>query len=162
MKIAGRDEDANHAPAGAALLALMAHHDSHAQLARVLGLSPSVVAQWLIRGKISRTGARLAEERLGIKKETLRPDITPDGWTLGTPGRLPGATVARDNHDQQTLAELAVYYGSVRLFCDAAEITVGQYHNWLSRGRIAAWIIPRLHGLDIPDEIKARLLAVRK
>ena len=149
-------------PAGRALLEFLALYPSHAYVARKLDLAPTVVAQWLIRGKISRTGARLAEERLGITKETLRPDITPDGWSLGTPGRLPGATVARDNHDQLTLTELVKHYGSVRQFCQAAGITIGQFHNWLSRGRIAAWVIPRLCNLDVPKEIKAMLLAEPK
>jgi hypothetical protein len=149
----------NACPAGQALLWFLAAYDSHAQVARKLDLAPTVIAQWLIRGKISRTGARLAEERLGIMKETLRPDITPDGWSLGTPGRLPGATVARDNHDQQTLTELVKHYGSVRQFCQVAGITIGQFHNWLSRGRIAAWIMPRLCNLDVPEKIKGMLLS---
>lgn len=144
---------------GRALLAFLDRHDSHAQTARELGLAPTVIAQWLIRGKISRNGARLAEERLGIKKETLRPDLTADQWSLGTPGRAPGAEVSRDNHDQQTLTELVKHFGSVRQFCSAAGITIGQFHNWLSRGRIAAWAIPRLCNLDVPQEIKDMLLA---
>ena len=148
----------NACPSGRALLAFLSSYDSHAQVARLLDLAPTVIAQWLIRGKISRTGARLAEERLGIMKETLRPDITPEGWSLGTPGRLPGATVARDNHDQLTLTELVKHYGSVRQFCAAAGITIGQFHNWLSRGRIAAWIMPRLCNLDVPEKIKGMLL----
>lgn len=149
-------------PSGRALLTFLARHDSHAQTARELGLAPTVIAQWLIRGKISRTGARLAEDRLGIRKESLRPDITADGWSLGTPGRMPGAEVSRDGHDQQTLGELVKHFGSVREFCVCAGITVGQFHNWLSRGRIAAWIIPRLCNLDVPADIKARLLAEPK
>ena len=149
-------------PPGRALLEFLARHDSHAQTARELGLAPTVIAQWLIRGKISRNGARLAEERLGIKKETLRPDITPDGWSLGTPGRAPGAEVSRDNHDQLTLTELVKFYGSVRQFCSAAGITIGQFHNWLSRGRIATWVIPRLCNLDVPEKIKGMLLSEPK
>lgn len=147
---------------GCALLGFLARHETHAETARELGLAPTVIAQWLVRGRISPTGARLAEERLGIKKETLRPDITAEGWSRGVPGRMPGAKVSRDNHDQQTLAELAKHFGSVRQFCAVADITIGQFHNWLSRGRIAAWIIPRLCNLDVPDSIKARLLAEPK
>lgn len=162
MKITERNERLQADPSGAALLWFLAAYDSHAQLARKLGLAPTVVAQWLIRGKISRNGARLAEERLGIKKETLRPDLTADQWSLGTPGRAPGAEVSRDNHDQQTLTELVKFYGSVRLFSTAAGVTIGQFHNWLSRGRIAAWAIPRLCNLDVPDEIKSMLLAEPK
>ena len=162
MKITERNERLQTSPAGRALLAFLSRHDSHAQTARELDLAPAVIAQWLIRGKISRTGARLAEERLGIAKETLRPDLSADDWKLGTPGRLPGATVSRDNHDQQTLTELVIHYGSVRQFCAAAGITIGQFHNWLSRGRIAAWAIPRLCNLAVPDNIKAMLLAEPK
>lgn len=162
MKITERNERLQACQSGRALLKFLARHDSHAKTARELGLAPTVIAQWLIRGKISRTGARLAEERLGIKKETLRPDLTSDDWSLGTPGRMPGAEVSRDNYDQKTLTELVRHYGSVRQFCQAAGITIGQFHNWLSRGRIAAWIIPRLCNLDVPEGIKARLLAEPK
>lgn len=162
MKITERNERLQADPSGAALLWFLAAYDSHAELARRLDLKPTVIAQWLIRGKISRNGARLTEDRLGIAKETLRPDLTADDWNKGTPGRSPGAEVRRDNHDQQTLTELVKFYGSVREFCACAGITIGQFHNWLSRGRIAAWAIPRLCNLDVPDEIKAMLLAEQK
>lgn len=162
MKITERNERLNADPAGAALLGLLARHDLHATTAKELGLSSKVIAQWLSRGKISRNGARIAEERIGIKKESLRPDLTADDWNQGTPGRAPGAEVRRDNHDQQTLTELVRFYGSVREFCACAGITIGQFHNWLSRGRIAAWAIPRLCDLDVPDEIKTMLLAEPK
>lgn len=155
-----RIERLNASPEGRALLALLNRHPSHAQSARELGLVPGVIAQWLVRGRVSRTGARLAESRLGIRKEDLRPDITPDGWSLGTPGRMPGAEVVRDGYDQKTLIYLASYFGSVSKLCEAANIRVGQYHNWLSRGRIAAWVIPRLCGLNISEGIRGRLLAI--
>lgn len=154
-----RTERLNASPEGRALLALLNRHPSHAQTARELGLVPGVIAQWLVRGRVSRTGARLAESRLGIRKEGLRPDISPDGWSLGTPGRMPGAEVVRDGVDQQVLAELVKHYGSVRKFCEAANIRVGQFHNWLSRDRIAAWAIPRLCSLDIPAPLRSRMLA---
>lgn len=147
----------NSCPAGRALVKFLARHSSHAQTARELGLGTSVIAQWMLRGRISRTGARLAEEKLGIKKETLRPDITADGWSLGTPGRTPGAEVVRDSYDQETLAQLVKHYGSVREFCATAGVKIGQFHNWLSRGKIAAQAIPKLAELDLPDGIRARL-----
>lgn len=159
MKNIDRNENLSADPAGAALVAFLDRHETHAQTARELGIAPTVIAQWVLRGRISRNGACLAEKRLGISKKSLRPDLTDDDWKLGTPGRAPGAAVSRDNHDQQTLTKLAAHFGSVRQFCSVAGITIGQFHSWLSRGRIAAWAIPRLLGMDVPEEIKARLLA---
>lgn len=154
-----RIESMRNTPEGKALLDLLFSYPTARALADAIGIKPGLLGTSMIRGRVSRSIAILIEQNLGIKKELMRPDLTEYDWQAGIPGKQIGATPERSKYDQETLRLMAAHYGSVRSFCEAASIPIGTFHNWNSRGRIAAWAIPRLCALDVTDEIRARLLS---
>lgn len=48
---------------------------NQAQLARICGVTPPAVTQWLKRGQIPATRCKTVEKATGIKRKDLRPDI---------------------------------------------------------------------------------------
>lgn len=145
---------------GKALLALIRAQGGEAATADRLGVSRPTLSAWSRAGRISKSGA-IAAHQLGLmKKERLRPDIKAAEWDAKPPGRPIGAEVLRDGHDQQILIALASHFGSVRKLCETAGVKVADFHGWNSRNRIAAWVIPRLCKLDIPDDLRAKLMAI--
>lgn len=154
-----RNENMRNTPEGKALIDLLLKYPTARALADAIGVAPVIMWAAMRRGRVSRSVAILIEQNLGIKKEVMRPDLTEHDWAIGIPGKQIGATPERNQYDQETLRLMAIHYGSVRSFCEAASIPISTFHTWNTRGRIAAWAIPRLCALDISDEIRARLLS---
>jgi hypothetical protein len=160
-KVAARNERLSKTPEGKALLDLVHRFDSRADMAKALGIQKGLIACWVNEGRISRAGAQLVSEKLMIDTSAMRPDLDAKAWEAKPPGRRINEKSAHDNHDQRLLISLADHYGSVIKFCAAAEVKPDQYRSWKSRGRIAAWVLPRLCRLDgITDELRAWLLEV--
>ena len=152
----GRNDHLRNTPCGSALLDLLDTYPTYAELARKLGIKPRAISQCLIRGRASRNMARLAEEALGIPKEKVRPDISADGWTLGTPGIQPGRKAVRDGKDQLKLLGMTAFFGSVRELCASTGIAVADYHRWMSRNKIPPAALERMLE-SLPNHLKAQI-----
>lgn len=139
---------------GQALLALIdSHSGSPAELARALGVTGNVMGQWIRQAKASKRGALLAEEKIGVAKELIRPDVPAHAWTMKMPGPVPGKAFRAKTEDARLLVRLAKKYGSAKAVCEAAGIQGNQYRNWKSRGRIPSAYIARMVALDSIDKV---------
>lgn len=153
----GRAERLAKTGQGRALLELL-HNHSRNGLAEKLDVKRGLVAMWIFKGHVSRSGARLIESKLGIKKEIIRPDVDAEMWARTTCGRRIGDIQPIKNHDTELLLDLAIHFGSVNDFCTEAGIKDGDYRNWKSRGRIAAWAVPHISNLPgLTAKLKYRL-----
>ena len=157
QETAERNAKLRETPCGAAMLEFFAQWPSHTALGKALGLRQNSISQCLPRGRVAKSIARLAEEKLGYPKEKLRPDLSPDDWAMGDAGKKAGAIPNRDGFHQQTLLLLAEHYGSVRNFALSADISSSDYHRWMSRDTIPMHVLPRLRRLETTPEIAARL-----
>lgn len=161
-KISEREQALKATAPGRALLALIAEFPSKVEMSRALDIEPTLIQRWLTLGRVSRDGAKLIEQRLGVTKEKMRPDLDARSWEEKPRGPRIGAKADRDGADQRILAALSKHFGSVRKLCDALGIKIGDYHKWMSRNRIAAWAVPRICALDIPDGILGLLIGEDK
>ena len=153
-QIKARNERLAKTPAGRALFDLLSKYDANIELASALGVGKTLVEAWVAKGRVSSHGAILIEQKLGVPRATMRPDI--DNWDVRH-GKPIGAKAVHDNDDQKLLADLAAHFGSVKSFCHAIGITVVLFHNWKSRGRIPGATIKRLMRMDLPADILDRL-----
>lgn len=136
----------NETPEGAALLSQIDRFHSPLQLADAMSIDPQWVRQWLYKGRMSRSGARLAEESIGVTKEAMRPDVDANGWDACPVEKVERPVVAK-TEDARLLAGLAKKMGGVRAVCDAIGCTAGDFHTWKSRGRIPAIKLPTVLAL---------------
>lgn len=133
---------------GRALASLIAEYGTSANLAKATGFGTAAVGMWIQRGYISRRAAYTLAEVTGRMKEEFRPDLTADEWAKEFPGPVPGEPPVAKSKDAKLLVKLAKQFGSVRALCDAAFITVGDYHTYKSRGRIPAIKLPTFLALQ--------------
>lgn len=64
-------------PEGLSLLKVIGHCEGTRNMREVLGVPAQTIDNWIhLMGHVSPEGAQLIQDRLGIAKETLRPDIT--------------------------------------------------------------------------------------
>lgn len=132
---------------GRALASVLAEYGSNAALARATGFRPDAVAMWLQRGYMSRRAAYKLAEVTGREKEEFRPDLSAEEWVREFAGPVPGEKPVPKTQDAKLLVRLAKQYGSVKALCEAAYITVGDYHTYKSRGRIPAIKLPTFMAL---------------
>lgn len=136
-------------PCGRALLMLIEHAGgAPVDLASKLDASSDQVGQWVRHARISRWGAEQAELRMGIDRHASRPDIPAGEWPKDHPGPKPGKERGKESEDSKLLGRLAKRYGSVQQFCSATGVSVHNYHNWKSRGRIPKSQISAMVALD--------------
>lgn len=133
---------------GRALASLLAEYGSNAALGRAAGFGPATVGMWLQRGYISRRAAISLAEATGRMKEEFRPDLSDAEWNQDFPGWNPGIKPEPVTSDAKLLVKLAKQYGSVRAVCEAAFVSVGDYHTYKSRGRIPAIKLPTFLALQ--------------
>jgi hypothetical protein len=75
-------ERLNKTPEGSALNGILKDSGGPTALARVIGVDPEAVYNWISRGKISRDGAVLVgnNENFDVTAEQMRPDLTKFQW----------------------------------------------------------------------------------
>lgn len=143
---------------GRALLALLDAYPSQRALAKALGSSVEYISRCVKQGQISKSGALLADEKGIMAKEFLRPDVTD--WDSVPPGLPVGVKPSRDGEAQVLLRDLAIHFGSVKAFCQAAGIKVRNFHDWLSRNNISSQGMLKLVALKgLSRELRARIKA---
>ena len=59
---------------------IMKDQGGYIAAASAFGVAEGTVRSWVGRGYISWEGAVIAQEKLEIPRETLRPDISPGNW----------------------------------------------------------------------------------
>lgn len=133
---------------GRVLASLIAEYGSAAELARATNFKPTAVAMWVQRGYMSRRAAYRLAEVTGRMKEEFRPDLSEAEWDQEFPGPNPGIKPVPTTQDAKLLVKLAKQFGSVKALCEAAFITVSDYHTYKSRGRIPAIKLPTFLGLQ--------------
>ena len=148
----------NETPQGRALMALIALYPTKRELTQAIGAAESYIWCCAMNGQISAAGA-LAVDKLGIMtKEQLRPDVTD--WDKKRPGLPIGGKAKRDGSHQVLLRDLAIHFGSVKSFCRTAGISIRNFHDWLTRGKISK---PGLEKILIADwkgsKLRARVKA---
>lgn len=143
-------------PQGMALLDLIALYPTKKDLAQAIGAAGSYIWRCAMNGQISVAGA-LAVDKLGIMtKEQLRPDVSD--WGTKRPGLPIGGKAKRDGTHQVLLRDLAIHFGSVKSFCRAAGISIRNFHDWLTRGKISKAGMLKLVGMDgLSSELRARV-----
>ena len=127
---------------GRVLASLIAEYGSAAELARATNFKPTAVAMWVQRGYMSRRAAITLAEVTGREKEEFRPDLSAEEWARDFAGPVPGQKPVPTTQDAKLLVKLAEQFGSVKALCEAAFITVSDYHTYKSRGRIPALKLP--------------------
>ncbi len=132
---------------GRALASVIAEFGSSAALARATGFRPAAVGMWVQRGYMSRRAAYTLAEATGREKEEFRPDLSVEEWDRDFAGPIPGQPPVATTKDAKLLVKLAEQHGSVKGLCEAAFISVSDYHTWKTRGRIPAIKLPTLAGL---------------
>lgn len=133
---------------GRVLASLIAEYGSNAALGRATEFSAGAVAMWVQRGYMSKRAAIRLAEKTGRMKEEFRPDLSEAEWDQEFPGPNPGVKPSVTTQDGKLLVSLAKQFGSVKALCQAASISVSDYHTYKSRGRIAAIKLPTLLGLQ--------------
>lgn len=131
--------------AGCALRDLIYHYASQSSLASVLGLRPAQITQWVSKCRVSMAGAELIEEKLGIKKEIMRPDVSD--WSKPEPGRKLGHEADRTGPHQQAIRELCAMYGGAGGMASAFDTTASAVNKWAHRN-----YIPYRHRLRIIEK----------
>ncbi|WP_288080658.1 hypothetical protein [Pseudomonas sp.] len=159
QKLTKRNERLSKTKQGQALLELIRQHGTSG-LAAILGADSSAIGLWVYRGQVSRRGAELIEEKLGISKAKMRPDLKADDWECPGPGPQIGQRTKHDGADQILLIDLAAHFGSVALLCEKLGVSVGTYHNWKSRNRIATKAVNAMLRFRLPADLRARLEAI--
>lgn len=146
-------------PEGAALLRLIDSYPSKLELARALGSSAEYVSRCIREGKLSRSGAMVADQKGLAKKEDLRPDVTD--WSAVPAGLPVGVKPDRSGPNQLLLRDLAAHFGSVRKFCKASGVSIRNFHDWLSRDAISSQGVLKLVAMKgLSRELRARVKAM--
>ncbi|UNY40198.1 hypothetical protein KLEP174_gp51 [Pseudomonas phage vB_PcuM_ KLEP17-4] len=145
-------------PEGRALQALIDMFPAKQDLAKALGSSAEYISRCAGKGKISKSGAKLADKKGLMSKEELRPDVTD--WDSVPPGLLIGARPKRDGVHQVLLRDLVNHFGSVRAFCKAMGVTDAAFHRYNSRNSISPQGMLKLVALNgLSDDLRARVMA---
>lgn len=121
---------------GRALLALLTEFGSSVLLAEKIGVGSSVVGAWVGAGKVSMRGAELIAEKLVRCRGEFRPDLSEQDWERAYPGRVPGQSATNETEDAKLLMSLSSQFGGVASLCAELGISIGNFHNWKSRGKI--------------------------
>lgn len=133
---------------GRALRDLIYGFDSQAALANRLGLRPAQITQWVAKGRVSMMGAELIEQKIGTKKELMRPDV--EDWSKPEPGRRLSQEADRTGTHQLAIADLVSHFGSVARLASALDTTNSAINKWSHRNRIPYRKICELREMNIP------------
>lgn len=143
---------------GRALLELLALKPSRKELADTIGASVHYINKCVRDGQVSKSGALLFD-KLGIMaKEKLRPDLSADDWAANPAGLPIGCKCPDTGEHQILLRDLAIHFGSIRKFCEAAGIKSGRFHKWRTLNQISvmgALKLGKMTGLS--RELRARV-----
>lgn len=127
--------------AGRALKTLIESH-GFGGLAEALSVPRALIRHWVHNGKVGKAGARSIEERMGIKKETVRPDVKPEDWDKGDRGLKP-ASAPRVGVRHAPLIDALVRdlgvdrAGLGKYLC----VDVRAINQWRSRDKIPQWAL---------------------
>lgn len=146
-------------PQGKALLELIAMYPTKRELAQAIGSAESYIWRCTMKGQISVAGALAADNLCIMKKEHLRPDVTD--WNAPQPGLPIGGKAKRDGSHQVLLRDLAAHFGSVKSFCRASGVSISNFHDWMTRGKISKSGIEKILLADWKgSKLRARVKAM--
>lgn len=133
-------------------------------LALELGVSRALVRLWASDGKMSRHGARLAEERLRVAKEAIRPDVKIEDWDQADRGLKIGAQPEHTGEHSRLLADLAQHFGGAPSFSARMAIPNALFHKWKNRNKIPASALARIAvwRSKLPTDLRKRVEAAIK
>lgn len=148
---------------GQALQTLIDLFPTKRALAEALGSSPEYVSRCVRQGKISKSGALIAERLELMRRHDLRPDVSHDEWERASAGLSIGGKHEFTGDQQILLRDLAAHFGSVKAFCKALGVDIAAFHRWKMRDKISAHGLLKLLALKgLTADLRARVKELHK